>query len=232
MAPQKNIILLVDDEPDVLEFLSYNLSKENFEVYTASNGEEAIRIASEKKPNLIILDVMMPGMDGIETCSKIRSIPSLHNSMIAFLTARGEDYSQIAGFDAGADDYITKPIKPKVFISRINAMLKRASFISTQEQDCENGIIRTENLIIDKEKFLVFRDEKKIILPKKEFLLLLLLASRPSKVFSREEILAQIWGSDILVGDRTIDVHVRKIREKIGEDCIKTIFGVGYKFEG
>ena len=232
MEINKKIILLVDDEPDVLEFLSYNLSKENYEVYTASNGNDAITIASDKKPDMIILDVMMPEMDGIETCAKIKNIPSLHNTMIVFLTARGEDYSQIAGFDAGADDYITKPIKPKVLISRIKAILKRMSNISGNIQPSSKGIIQTENLVIDQEKFIVLNKGKEVILPKKEFLLLSLLASKPFKVFGREEILSHIWGNDILVGDRTIDVHIRKIREKIGDDCIKTIIGIGYKFEG
>ncbi|MCF8302717.1 MAG: response regulator transcription factor [Bacteroidales bacterium] len=219
-------ILLVDDEPDVLEFVGYNLSREGFRVETASNGREAIEKAKITEPHLIILDVMMPEMDGIETCNEIRQIPRLENSIVIFLTARGEDYSQIAGFDAGADDYVTKPVKPRVLISRIKALLRRY-----REEERSDGIIELNELTIDKEKYVVTKNGKQIALPKKEFELLLLLASKPDKVFSREEIFSKVWGSDVVVGDRTIDVHVRKIREKIGLTNIKTIKGVGYKYE-
>ncbi len=222
-------ILLVDDEPDILEFLKYNLQKEGFEIYTSSNGREAIQLAEKIQPHLILLDVMMPGMDGIETCDEIRSNPKIKNILVAFLTARGEDYSQIAGFEAGGDDYITKPIKPKVLVSRIKAILKRADIkdigvIKKYESDGESSIL------MDKERFLIFKDGEEIILPKKEFELLALLYSRPQKVFTRDEIFSIIWGDNIIVGDRTIDVHIRKLREKIGEDHIKTVKGVGYKF--
>jgi two-component system, OmpR family, alkaline phosphatase synthesis response regulator PhoP len=219
-------ILLVDDERDILEFVSYNLKRENYIVYTSTNGTEAIKIAKELKPHLIMLDVMMPGIDGVETCNIMRSMPELNNTVIVFLTARGEDYSQIAGFDAGADDYITKPIKPKVLISRIKALLRR--YIKTEEPE---SLITIGNLIIDKERYLVIKDDVEIVLPRKEFELLLLLTSKPNKVFTRDEIYAKVWGSDIVVGDRTIDVHIRKVREKIGIDNVKTIKGVGYKYE-
>ncbi len=222
-------ILLVDDEPDILEFIGYNLGKEGYRVFTASNGIEAIELAREQLPQVIILDVMMPEMDGIETCAEIRKIPELSKVMIAFLTARGEDYSQIAGFDAGADDYITKPIKPKVLVSRVRALLKRYSPVQ-QEDNNANIIIEAGDLIIDHEKYLVMRNQQELNLPKKEFELLSLLVSKPKKVFTRDEIYQAIWGDDIIVGDRTIDVHIRKLREKIGEDHIKTIKGVGYKF--
>jgi len=224
-------ILLVDDEPDILEFIGYNLRKEGFEVLTASNGREAIELAKEHKPNVIILDVMMPEMDGIETCEEIRRIPELENTMIAFLTARGEDYSQIAGFDAGADDYITKPIKPKVLVSRVRALLKRYHPESGKDSNGSTSeIIEVGDLIIDRERYLIVRDDQEINLPKKEFELLSLLVSKPEKVFTREKIYDAIWGDEVIVGDRTIDVHIRKLREKIGEDHIKTIKGVGYKF--
>lgn len=219
-------ILLVDDEPDVLEFIGYNLSKEGFNVETANNGREALQKAKEIEPHLIILDVMMPELDGIETCDEIRKIPKLENSIIVFLTARGEDYSQIAGFDAGADDYVTKPVKPKVLISRIKALLRRY-----REDARTDGLVELNELTIDKEKYMVTKNGDPIALPKKEFELLLLLASKPDKVFSRDEIFSKVWGSDVVVGDRTIDVHVRKIREKIGLTNIKTIKGVGYKYE-
>jgi len=219
-------ILLVDDEKDILEFIGYNLKKEGYEVFTARNGKDAIAIAKTEMPNLIILDVMMPKMDGIETCGEIKAIPELGNTIIVFLTARGEDYSQIAGFEAGADDYITKPIKPKVLISRIKALLRRY-----KEPEKSQDEIRLKDFTIEREKYLVFKDDEEISLPKKEFELLILLASKPDKVFTREEIFTKVWGNDVIVGDRTIDVHVRKIREKIGLDSIKTIKGVGYKFE-
>lgn len=222
-------ILLVDDEPDIVEFVSYNLKKEGFVVNTASNGRDAIRLAEEIRPHLILLDVMMPEMDGIETCEQIRSNDRLKDTLVAFLTARGEDYSQIAGFDAGGDDYITKPIRPKVLISRIKALLKRlgtAIDAGTVEEQITSGT----GIIIDKEKYLVYKDGEELVLPKKEFELLALLYSRPQKVFSRDEIFSSVWGDNIIVGDRTIDVHIRKLREKIGEDHIKTIKGVGYKY--
>jgi two-component system alkaline phosphatase synthesis response regulator PhoP len=220
---------LVDDEPDIVEFVSYNLKKEGFVVNTASNGRDAIRLAEEIRPHLILLDVMMPEMDGIETCEQIRSNDRLKDTLVAFLTARGEDYSQIAGFDAGGDDYITKPIRPKVLISRIKALLKRlgtAIDTGTVEEQITSGT----GIIIDKEKYLVYKDGEELVLPKKEFELLALLYSRPQKVFSRDEIFSSVWGDNIIVGDRTIDVHIRKLREKIGEDHIKTIKGVGYKY--
>jgi len=219
-------ILVVDDEPDVLEFLSYNLKKDNYQVFTACNGVEAIKAATEVIPHLIILDVMMPEMDGIEACNEIKSKPKLENTIVLFLTARGEDYSQIAGFEAGADDYVTKPVKPKVLLSRIKALLRRYK----EDEDTQDRY-EIKDLIIDKTRYLVIKNEKEIILPKKEFELLLLLASKPDKVFTREEIFSKVWGDDVVVGDRTIDVHIRKIREKIGLENIKTIKGVGYKYE-
>lgn len=220
-------ILLVDDEPDILEFLSYNLKKEGYSVFTAGNGKEALAMAKTEVPNLIILDVMMPDMDGIETCREIREIPGLKDVMIAFLTARNEDYSQIAGFDVGADDYINKPIKPRVLISRIKALLRRSGTDATTPSDkVDMGGIK-----IDRERYLVIQDGVEINLPKKEFELLDLLASKPGKVFTREIILDKVWGGDVVVGDRTIDVHIRKLREKLGEDFIRTVKGIGYTFE-
>jgi two-component system alkaline phosphatase synthesis response regulator PhoP len=219
-------ILLVDDEKDILEFLGYNLKKEGFKVFTARNGKDGIEIAREEKPHLIILDVMMPKMDGMETCTEIRNIPELSSTIVVFLTARGEDYSQIAGFEAGADDYITKPVKPKVLVSRIKALLRRY-----KEPEINPEIIELKDFTINREKYLILKDGEEISLPKKEFELLLLLASKPDKVFSRDEIFANVWGNDVIVGDRTIDVHIRKIREKLGLKSIKTIKGVGYKFE-
>ena len=216
-------ILLVDDEPDILEFISYNLNKEGYTVYTASNGREAVQKAIEVIPHVILLDVMMPEMDGIETCQEIRTHPELTSTMIAFLTARSEDYSQIAGFDAGADDYITKPIRVKVLVSRIKALLKRIEGVQPTEQG--------RALQMDKERYLVIKEGEQIILPRKEFNLLALLYSKPQKVFSREEIYSKVWGNDVVVGDRTIDVHIRKLREKIGDKHIVTIKGVGYKYE-
>jgi len=221
------IILLVDDEPDIIEFLSYNLKKEGFKVYTADNGKDGIKTAKETLPHLIVLDVMMPGMDGVETCQELRKIPALSKTLIMFLTARGEDYSQIAGLDAGADDYITKPIKPQLFISRVNALLRRHSEQTTPG----NSTIKISDLLIDREQFIVLKQGQKIVLPKKEFELLNLLASKPSRVFTREEILSKIWGDNVVVGDRTIDVHIRKVREKIGMEFISTVKGIGYKFE-
>lgn len=228
MDANKYNLLLVDDEPDVLEFIGYNLRKEGFNVHSASNGKEAIRLAQEVNPQLILLDVMMPGMDGIETCEELRKIVALKNVLIAFLTARGEDYSQIAGFDAGGDDYISKPIKPKVLVSRIKALLKRSISNEVQIDHLIDKIQRT--IEIDRERFIIIKQNKEIVLPKKEFELLALLYSRPQKVFTREEIFSIVWGDDIIVGDRTIDVHIRKLREKIGEEHIYTVKGVGYKF--
>jgi len=228
MDVSKFNILLVDDETDVLEFLSYNLKKEGFKVTTATNGREAIKKAIAVVPHLIVLDVMMPEMDGIATCEEIKQIPVLKNSLVIFLTARGEDYSQIAGFDAGADDYVTKPIKPKLLISRVKALLRRYQDdqLTTAPEQLE-----VKDFVIDSERFVVINKGKEIILPKKEFELLRLLASKPNKVFSCEEIFSKIWGDNVIVGDRTIDVHVRKIREKIGIENITTVKGVGYKFE-
>ncbi|MBL7891789.1 MAG: response regulator transcription factor [Bacteroidia bacterium] len=220
-------ILLVDDEPDILEFLSYNIKREGYLVFTANNGKEAIAIAKKEKPHLIILDVMMPDMDGIETCREIRAIDGLKNVIVAFLTARNEDYSQIAGFEVGADDYINKPIKPRVLLSRIAALLRRYSASSEDTTDKMD----VGGLKIDRERYVVVKDHVEINLPKKEFELLALLASKPGKVFTRDVILDTVWGDDVVVGDRTIDVHIRKLREKLGEHYIKTVKGIGYKFE-
>ncbi len=228
MEPSQYKILIVDDEKDILEFLSYNLKKEGFKVYTAENGEEAIKVAEKKRPHLILMDVMMPKMEGMEACEKIRQLEGFNNVIIAFLTARSEDYSQIAGFEAGADDYIMKPIKPKVLVSRLKALLKR--YKENESLSEAEQIIKKGNLIIDKEKYVVYRDDEEISLPRKEFSLLLLLISKPQKAFTREEIFSKVWGNDIIVGDRTIDVHIRKLREKIGDNHIVTIKGVGYKF--
>jgi two-component system alkaline phosphatase synthesis response regulator PhoP len=221
-------ILVVDDEPDIIEFLSYNLTKEGYEVETATNGRLAIEKATEFSPNLILLDVMMPDMDGIETCQELRANPLTKDCLIAFLTARSEDYSQIAGFDAGGDDYITKPIKPKVLISRIKALLKRSG--SLEEATEPMPEIPKEGIFINRERYLVYLDGRELVLPKKEFELLALLQSKPQKVFTRDEIYQAIWGDDIVVGDRTIDVHIRKLREKLGDQYIRTVKGVGYKF--
>jgi two-component system, OmpR family, alkaline phosphatase synthesis response regulator PhoP len=220
-------ILLVDDDEDILEFLGYNLKREGYEVEKANNGPDAIKLALKNPPDLIVLDVMMPGMDGIEVCNLMRQEKKLNHSRIAFLTARGEDYSQIAGFDAGGDDYIVKPISPKVFIVRVKALLKRSS---AQTAGSDTRLI-IANLIIDREKYIVFKEDVEISLPRKEFEMLYLLASKPNKVFSRDEIFSKIWGEDILVGMRTIDVHMRMLREKLDIPNLKTIKGVGYKFE-
>lgn len=219
-------ILLVDDEPDIVEFLGYNLKKEGYTILTANNGKDAIEIAKKEIPHLIVLDVMMPEMDGIETCRELREQKNLQEVLIAFLTARNEDYTQIAGFEVGADDYITKPIKPRVFISRVKALLRRL-----QANNISESVIEFGNIRIDKEKHVIFKDDSEITLPKKEFKLFSLLSSKPGKVFTREFILDQVWGDEVVVGDRTIDVHIRKLREKIGDDYFKTIKGVGYKFE-
>ena len=216
--------MLVDDEPDILEIVRYNLTSEGYSVETAENGIEAIEQAKKVKPHLIIMDVMMPKMDGIEACEKIRSIPELAETVIAFLTARGEDYSQMAGFEAGADDYITKPIKPKVLVSKVKALLRRF------KEEVEDEKIKLGNLTINREEYKIILGKEEMVLPRKEFELLALLASKPGKVFKREDILDSIWGNDVIVGGRTIDVHIRKLREKIGDEKFKTIKGVGYKF--
>ncbi|MDP2112671.1 MAG: response regulator transcription factor [Bacteroidota bacterium] len=232
MSDSQYKILLVDDEVDILEFISYNLEKEGYKVYTAQNGAEAIKIAERTLPDLIILDVMMPEMDGIAACEEIRRIPTLKHTMIAFLTARGEDYSQIAGFEAGADDYITKPIRPKVLVSRVKALLKRTSGVGELLAPVVDNshTVTVGTLVIDKERYLIVQDGKEMVLPRKEFELLSLLVSKPGKVFTREEIYYSVWGDNVVVGDRTIDVHIRKLREKIGNDHIKTLKGIGYKF--
>lgn len=219
-------ILVVDDELDILEFVGYNLRKEGYTVLTANNGLTAIEIAQEKTPDLVILDVMMPDMDGIETCERMRAIPKLTNTIITFLTARSEDYSQIAGLEAGADDYITKPIRPKVLLSRVKALLRRRVV-----SDDFSNILELGDIIIDKEKHTVLYKNLQVELAKKEFKLLELLTSKPGKVFTRQEILENVWGLEVVVGDRTIDVHIRKLREKINDQYIKTVKGVGYKFE-
>ena len=216
-------LLIVDDEEDIRELLSYNLKKEGFAVFSAENGEKGLALVYEEKLDLVLLDVMMPGMDGIEVCETIRQIPGLSQTLICFLTARGEDYSQIAGLDAGADDYVAKPIKPKVLISRINALLRRKGMIEQESKPLKG-------LVINREKYLIEKDGRVLQLPRKEFELLALLVSKPGDVFERDIILDKVWGTDIVVGDRTIDVHIRKLREKIGEKYIKTIKGIGYKF--
>ncbi len=218
-------ILLVDDEPDILEIVGYNLSQEGYKILTAHNGREAISKAKKEKPHLIIMDVMMPEMDGIEACEAIRNIPELSEVIITFLTARAEDYSQVAGFEVGADDYITKPIKPKILVSKVKALLRRL------KEDKPQDTLMVTGMEINREEYKIIKDGQEIVLPKKEFELLYLLASKPGKVFKREEILSKVWGEDVVVGGRTIDVHIRKLREKIGEDLFKTIKGVGYKIE-
>lgn len=224
-------ILLVDDEDDILEFLSYNLRKAGYIVHTAKNGEEGIQKAIKLKPTIIILDVMMPNMDGIEACERLRQIDELNNPIIIFLTARSEDYSQIAGYDVGADDYIAKPIKPKVLVSKVKSLLRRSYKMENLPGDTINHrMVINEHFVIDKERYVVIKDGTEIVLPKKEFELLVLFASKIDKVFTREEIFLKVWGNDVIVGDRTIDVHIRKIREKIGNDYIQTMKGVGYKF--
>ena len=222
-------ILLVDDESDILDFLSYNLKSIGYDVRVANNGEEGVKTALEFKPDLILLDMMMPEMDGIETCEKIREVDELKSVVIAFLTARGEDYSQIAGFNAGADDYILKPIKPKVLMSRVKALLKRGGIDNAGES---RSIIKEGRIEIDTKKHTVRFENVEIVLPKKEFKLLALLCSEPGVVHTREEIMDKIWGAEVVVGDRTIDVHIRKLREKLDENIISTIKGVGYKFIG
>jgi two-component system alkaline phosphatase synthesis response regulator PhoP len=226
MKKKHTKILLVDDEPDILEIVGYNLNQEGYQIFTAANGKEAIAKAKKELPDLIIMDVMMPEMDGMEACENIRKIPELRNVIIAFLTARSEDYSQVAGFDAGADDYITKPIKPKLLVSKVKALLRRSNEI-VQDSDTLN----VGGIEINREEYKIVKDNIEISLPRKEFELFYLLASKPGKVFKRDEILDKVWGNEVVVGGRTIDVHIRKLREKIGEDLFKTIKGVGYKFE-
>jgi two-component system alkaline phosphatase synthesis response regulator PhoP len=227
MEPTK--ILVVDDEPDILEFLEYNLKKEGYEVLTASNGEEGLGLAEREDPELIILDIMMPKMDGVEVCRQLRTKPKFDKTLIAFLTAREEDYSQIAALEVGGDDYITKPIRPRVFLSRVKALLRRSDRSETQEE--ESQTIEVGDLVIDRDKVTIQKGNEVIELAKKEFELINLLISKPGKVFSREEIFNKVWGTDVIVGNRTIDVHIRKLREKIGDKYIKTIKGIGYKFE-
>jgi len=226
MQNEKIKILIVDDEPDILEVIEYNLLKEDYQVVRASNGKIGLEKAIAEKPNLILLDIMMPEMDGIEVCRELRNIREFDNTIIAFLTARNEDFTQVQGFDVGADDYITKPIKPRILLSRIKALLRRTAVADPQTEAVTYG-----DLSINEEKFLVYVKGVPITLAKKEFELLQLLASKPGKVFTRQEIFNKIWGMDVIVGDRTIDVHIRKIREKIGEEFIKTIKGIGYKFD-
>lgn len=222
---EKHKILIVDDEPDILEFMQYNLEKEGFEVFMASSGKQALEVAKRELPDLIMLDVMMPGMDGIETCRELRNDARLRDTIIAFLTARNEDYSQIAGFESGADDYIAKPIKPRVLISRIKALLKRSG------QSISDPVTEISGLTIDRNTYTLTQNGKELTLPKKEFELLAFLATKPGKVFTRDEILNRVWGNEVVVGDRTIDVHIRRLREKVGNNVIRTIKGVGYKFE-
>lgn len=219
-------ILLVDDEQDILEIVGYNLAQEGYQIVTATNGKEAIIKAKKELPQLIIMDVMMPEMDGMEACENIRKLPELSNVIITFLTARSEDYSQVAGFDAGADDYITKPIKPKLLVSKVKALLRRL-----KSDELASETLNVGGIEINREEYKIVKDNKEIILPRKEFELFYLLASKPGKVFKREEILDKVWGNEVIVGGRTIDVHIRKLREKIGDDLFKTIKGVGYKLE-
>jgi two-component system alkaline phosphatase synthesis response regulator PhoP len=219
-------ILIADDEQDILDFIEYNLVKEGYKVIKAHNGSQAVQYAHAERPQLILLDIMMPEKDGIEVCRELRALPEFNNTLIAFLTARNEDFTQVQGFDVGADDYITKPIKPRILISRINALLRRRGPAEVEQEKMTFG-----DFSIDEEKYLVYKHGTPISLAKKEFELVLLLTSKPGKVFTRQEIFNKIWGMDVIVGDRTIDVHIRKIREKIGEEYIKTIKGIGYKFD-
>jgi two-component system alkaline phosphatase synthesis response regulator PhoP len=227
MSTAKQKILIVDDEPDILELIEYNLKKEGYQVFLASNGQDGINVAKKVQPDLIILDIMMPKMDGIEACRLMRAIPDFKNTFMVFLTARSEEYSEIAGFNVGADDYIAKPIKPRALVSRINAILRRnASNDEVSENKLEIG-----DLVIDRESYLVYQNGEKVVLAKKEFELLYLLASKPGKVYTREAILKNIWEDSVVVTNRTIDVHIRKLREKLGENYVSTVKGVGYKFE-
>lgn len=226
MEGKANKILIADDEPDILEIISYNLGKEGYEVYTAKDGAEAIEKAKILQPDLIILDIMMPRKTGVEVCQVLRSMPAFQNTLIIFLTALSDEASEIKGLETGADDYVSKPISPKVLVSRVNALFRRVN-----HKEADNKTIETGNIIIDPVRFLVTTDGRELSLAKKEFELLYLLASRPGRVFLRNEILSQVWGNDVIVGDRTIDVHIRKVRQKLGVDCITTVKGVGYKFE-
>lgn len=228
MANSDIKILLVDDEPDILELVGYHLRKEGYSVFTACDGRQGIDIAVRELPALIILDVMMPGMDGMETCERMRQIPRLKDTLVVFLTALAEDYSMMAGYEAGADDYITKPVKPKVLVSKIKALLRRANIPVAADA----GSSLPGDLVVNREGYRVILRGREMALPRKEFELLALLTSRPGRVFTREEIMNAVWGNEVVVGGRTIDVHIRKLREKIGDDCFKTIRGVGYKFEG
>ena len=223
MKKNKFKILVVDDEPDIIEILQFNLENEGYQVFSAVNGKEALKLAEMHIPHLIILDLMMPVMDGIETCERLRMDKKFNNSLIMFLSARGEDYSQVAAFESGADDYVTKPIKPRILNSKVKALLRRFKTDFGQ-------ILSFENLVIDSEKYIVKVNNNSINLPRKEFELLFLLASKPGKVFKRDKIMESVWGTDIIVGDRTIDVHIRKLREKLGENLFRTIKGVGYQF--
>ncbi|CAN5256847.1 response regulator transcription factor [soil metagenome] len=224
----KQKILIVDDEPDILELIEYNLKKEGYQVFTARNGQEAVAEAKRSLPDLIVLDIMMPKMDGIEACRIMRTMPEFKNTFMVFLTARSEEYSEIAGFNVGADDYIAKPIKPRALVSRINAILRR----NAPAEDMADNKLEIGDLVIDREAYLVFQRGNKVVLAKKEFELLYLLASKPGKVYTREVILKNIWEDSVVVTNRTIDVHIRKLREKLGDDCVTTVKGVGYKFEG
>ncbi|HEY4196260.1 MAG TPA: response regulator transcription factor [Mucilaginibacter sp.] len=223
----KQKILIVDDEPDILELIEYNLKKEGYQVYTARNGQEAVSEAKKVLPDLIVLDIMMPKMDGIEACRIMRTMPEFKNTFMVFLTARSEEYSEIAGFNVGADDYIAKPIKPRALVSRINAILRR----NAPAEEVTDNKLEIGNLVIDREAYLVFQKGEKVVLAKKEFELLYLLASKPGKVYTREVILKNIWEDSVVVTNRTIDVHIRKLREKLGDDIVSTVKGVGYKFE-
>lgn len=227
MSIVKHKILVVDDEPDIVELIAYNLKREGYQVHTASNGQEAVTTAKKIMPDLIILDIMMPKMDGIEACRIMRAMPEFKSTFMVFLTARSEEYSEIAGFNVGADDYIAKPIKPRALLSRINAILRR----NAQQENLPENKLEIADLVIDREAFLVFKNGEKIVLAKKEFELLYLLASKPGKVYTREAILKNIWEDSVVVTNRTIDVHIRKLREKIGENYVSTVKGVGYKFE-
>ena len=226
MSHSKQKILIVDDEVDILELIAYNLKKEGYQVYTAENGHDGINVAKKVMPDLIILDIMMPKMDGIEACRTMRGMPEFKNTFMVFLTARSEEYSEIAGFNVGADDYIAKPIKPRALVSRINAILRR-----NNSADQEKSSLTIGDLVIDREAYLVFQNGNKIVLTRKEFELLFLLAGKPGKVFTRESILNKIWEESVVVTNRTIDVHIRKLREKLGDNYVGTVKGVGYKFE-
>lgn len=226
MENKKIKILVVDDDPDIIEIISYNLKKENYKVFSCYNGTDSIKIAEKEKPDLIILDVMMPGMDGIQVCEKLRSKNKFNNTIIMFLSARGEDFTHIAAYDAGADDFVNKPLKPRLLISKVRSLLRRTNKIN----NVSSMKLNFKGLIIDKEEYTVKIKGEKLILPRKEFELLFMLSSNTGKVIKREEIMNQIWGEDVIVGDRTIDVHIRKLRKKIGSNFIKTIKGIGYKF--